>query len=331
MKKNEAYFELEELLKKWTSTSMGRRSFLKFAPLLIASCASVPKHRYREGDNSGQAVALTPLEERRMAEQVLPSMQKEYPPLRDTLLQNYVSSLGKRIVQANGLGGQPYNYSFQVVQTEQVNAFALPAGPVFITAPLLAMCDSEAELAGVIGHEIGHIKSRHTAERIYKQEKSKGKSIAYLLGGGVLGGVLGYGLGKLVCGSRDSACKSKAIQLGAAVGAGGATLVSQFAFMANSREDEMEADRVGFRTSVAAGFDKNHVGDFYEKLLNMEASKTRKTGLTRSFQDALSTHPPSKERVYQMKEMASQATGKGRLSSPSFDKARVRAVEIVTG
>lgn len=332
MDQREILKDLEVNLKEWTSTSMGRRSFLKAMPLLLASCAtSSLDHRYNEGDNSGQNVTLNPSDERRMAQQVLPSMAKEYPELRDREMQSYISKLGNRVVAANGLGGNPYNYSFRIVETGQINAFALPAGPVFITTPLLAMCDTESELAGVIGHEIGHIKSRHTAERIYRQERSKGKSIAYLLGGGVLGGVLGYGLGKLICARNDRACIAKTTQLGAVAGAGGASLIAKFGFMAHSREDELEADRVGFRTAVKAGFSKNHVGNFYEKLLEMEQSRGGQ-GKANSFADALSTHPPSVQRVQQVKKMAKDSTGfgRGRVSSSSFDRVREKAVRIVT-
>lgn len=329
----EVLLELEMNLREWTSTFVGRRSFLKAMPLLLVSCAtSNMNHRYNEGDNSGQAAALNPSDERRMAQQVLPSMQKQYPNLRDSEMQRYLSNLGNRIVAANGLGGNPYNYTFQVVETPQINAFALPAGPVFVTAPLLAICDTEAELAGVIGHEIGHIKARHTAERIYREESTKGKTIAYLLGGGVLGGVLGYGLGKLICAPRDRKCIAETTQLGVAAGAGGATLISKFGFMAHSREDELEADRVGFRTAVKAGFSKNYVGNFYEKLLEMESSRKDQGGVASSFTDALSTHPPSRQRVSQVKQMARETLGIGRgsVSSPSFDRMRRRAVELVT-
>jgi len=324
--------DLEETLSKWTSTPVGRRSFLQALPLLLASCATSGDHRYREGDNRGQSVNLNPQEERRMAEEVLPSMKKQYPPLKDSEMQRYISDLGGRVTSANNLNGNPYNYSFQVVDTEQINAFALPAGPVFITTPLIALCDTEAELAGVIGHEIGHIKARHTAERIYREENRKGRSVGYLIGGGVVGGLIGFGLGRLICSPRDRSCLARTTQLGAAAGAGGAMLISKFGFMAHSREDELEADRVGFKTSVQAGFSKDHVGRFYEKLLEMDQKEKSGRGITSSFSDALSTHPPSLQRVTQVKQMSTETVGFGRgtVSSNAFDRIRMKAVDIVT-
>ena len=311
---------------EWNSTLVGRRSFLKALPLLLAACSTAPQTRYREGDNSGQSVSLSPREERRMSQQVLPRIRKDYPPIKDPEIQSYISGLGQRIVAANGLGAGPYRYTFQVVETSQVNAFALPAGPIFVTTPLIAMADTEAELVGVVGHEVGHIKARHTAERIYKMERSKNKTIATLLGGGILGGVLGYGVGKLICASNDRRCKKKALQLGVAAGAAGGALISKYGFMAHSREDELEADRIGFKTSVKAGYSKEHVGDFYEKLLAMEEQSKHKTGIMSSLTDALSTHPPSRQRVQQMNAMVRETVGvgRGRVSSSDFDRIKAR-------
>ena len=123
---------------------------------------------------------------------------------------------------------------------------------MFVTAPLLAMADSEAELAGVIGHEIGHIQARHTAERMFVQKKSQNKSLLYSIGGAALGGLLGAGIGKLTCRQQDRECLKRAATYGAMAGAGGGLLITKYKFMANSREDEMEADRIGFRTAHGA-------------------------------------------------------------------------------
>lgn len=321
--------ELDKCLKELTSTSSGRRTFLKATPFLLAACASTPKTRYREGDNSGQAASLTVEQERKMTAEVLPKMKKDYPVLRDPQMQRYISNLGKKIVRANGLGGNPYNYNFTVVDVNYVNAFALPAGTVFVTTPLIAMADSEAELAGVVGHEIGHIKARHSAERMFAAQKAQSKTWLYALGGGLAGAALGYGVGKLICAPKDKKCLSKAATYGGAAGAGGGLLIQKYAFMANSREDEMEADRIGFRTSVKAGYDKDYVGRFYAKLLKME--QDRKNGgnaLMAAFADAMSTHPPSKERVVQMNEMARSSQGKGKVNSQEFSTIHKKAKAI---
>ncbi len=321
--------ELDKTLKELTSTSSGRRTFIKALPFLLAACASTPKTRYREGDNTGQEASLTVDQEKKMTAEVLPKMQKDYPKLNDSQMQSYISDLGQKIVQANNLNNNPYKYNFSVVDVNYINAFALPAGTVFVTTPLIAMAESEAELAGVVGHEIGHIQARHSAERMFAAEKAQSKSWLYAVGGGLAGAALGYGLGRLVCAPRDQKCLAKAATYGGAAGAGGGLLIQKYGFMANSREDEMEADRIGFRTSTKAGYDKDHVGLFYAKLLKME--QERQTGgnsITAAFADALSTHPPSQERVKQMKELAAQAFGRGSISSEDFSKIRQKASQI---
>ena len=137
-----------------------------------------------------------------------------------------------------------------------------------------------------------------------------------------MGAVVGYGAGTLLCRKNDKKCLRKSAELGAIAGFSGGLLIQKFAFMANSREDEMEADRIGFRTSVKSGYHKDYVGNFYETLLKMEqaAGKGKQNKFLASFADAMSTHPPSKERVQQMKQMASQQSGgKNKISSKEFE------------
>lgn len=327
---HQALKEFEKYLDEWNSTPMGRRTFLASMGVLMAACAAPEKTRHREGDNSGQETELTFADERKMTQEVLPQMRKDYPPLQNAQMQSYISGLGRKVVAANKLEGNPYSYNFTVVDVDYVNAFALPAGTVFVTAPLIAMADTEAELVGVIGHEVGHIQARHTAERMDKAKKEESKTWKYALGGGVLGGVLGYGLGKLTCPPKDNECMAKATQLGAAAGVGGGLLVQKYGFMANSREDEMEADRIGFRTSVAAGYDKDHVGLFYAKLLKMEQSRGQQNAVLQKVTDAMSTHPPSKERVAQMNQMAAQQakTANMIVSTKQFDEMKKLATQI---
>ena len=316
--------ELEVHLKTLTSTSMGRRTFLAAVPLMLAACATT-QHRGREGDNSGQEIPLTVSDERRMTKEAMAEMAKDYPPLQNSEVQLYVKGLGRRIVATNGLEANPYNYNFTVVGVNQVNAFALPAGTVFVTAPLIALAETEAELAGVVGHEIGHVKARHAAERLAKAKQEEGKGWLYGAGGGLLGAAAGFGLGRLLCPKGDGGCVAKATAAGVAAGVGGGLLIQKYQFMANSREDEMEADRVGFRTSVKTNYHKDHVGDFYAKLLRMEQSaKANRTPILSGLSDALSTHPPSEERVIQMRELSSTVTAPKNaiVNTKDFDRVR---------
>ena len=327
MNANESLEKLETSLRQLISTPHGRRIFITSMPILLAGCQT-RKTRHREGDNTGQSTSLTVQDEIKMSQEYLPQMRKEYPPVQDARLQRYMQDLGRKIATRSGNEGAPYGYNFTLAHAKGVNAFALPAGEVFVTTPLLAMAESEAELAGVVGHEIGHIKARHTAERIHKQKKSKSKSLLYGVGGAVLGGALGFGLGKLVCSKNDRACLARVAKYGALAGGAGGLLIQKFGFMANSREDEMEADRISFRTAVAAGYDKDHVGRFYNKLMAMEqqAKSQQARNALAPLADALSTHPPSIERVKQIQQMASQESKRSGAQINSREFLEVREI-----
>ncbi len=323
--KEQALEQLKSELDYLTSFQSGRRLFLQSIPLLLASCATVPQNRYNEGGNN-QATSLTIQDEMQMTKEYLPQMQKEYPAIPDSRLQNYINKVGGRIAAGSGNEGHPYHYNFTLVQAPMINAFALPAGTVFVTAPLLAMADSEAELAGVLGHEIGHVKSRHTAERIDQEKKSQSSSLLWGLGGGLIGGALGFGLGKLICRKDDKACLQRIALYGAAAGGAGGLLIQKFGFMAHSREDEMEADRISFRTSVASSYHKDHVGRFYNKLLDME-NQAKANGNQASLgliADAMSTHPPSTERVKQIAELVANEPLKANatINTREFNEAK---------
>lgn len=294
--------------------------------LLIAAfntaCAPTGSSRYREGSNVGQETPLTVADERRLTQEALPKILQDYPKANNPELQKYISDLGMKIVRANNLEGNPYSYSFTVVDVPNVNAFALPAGAVFVTTPLIAMAENEAELAGVVSHEIGHVVARHTAERMYAMEKAQNKTWMYATGGAVVGAAVGLGLGSVLF--DDASSRAKAAAIGGLLGAGGGLLAQKYGFLVNSREDEMEADRIGYRLAVGAGYDKDQVGRFYEKLLDMEKNAKRSgTPVLQSLSDAMSTHPPSDARVKQMKDLAANdPAGKGIVTSAGFSRAR---------
>lgn len=305
--------------------------FILLSLFVITSCAPTTSSRYREGSNVGQEAGMTVKDEERLTKEALPKMQKDYPPAKNQELQKYISALGMKIVKANNLEGNPYHYDFTAIDVAQVNAFAMPAGKVFVTAPLIAMATDEAELAGVVSHEIGHVVARHAAERMYAMEKENNKTWLFAAGGAVIGAAAGVGIGLLVCAQGDSECLANAALIGGAIGVGGGLLAQNYKFLVNSREDEMEADRIGFKLAVGAGYDKNQVGKFYERLLAME-KKANKGGdpITKSLSDALSTHPPSEERVQQMNELAKNnpSVKKGIVNTEDFNRAKQLAAKL---
>ena len=299
--------------------------------ILLVACAQKTSDRYREGDNAGQLAALTVEEEKKLTKEALTEMSKEYPPAKNQAIQAYINKIGQKIVQANKLNNNPYTYTFTVVDVPAVNAFAMPAGSVFMTAPIIAMAESEAEIAGVLGHEIGHVTARHTAERMYIAKKEEGKTWLFGGVGATLGGAAGYFLGNKLCQPKDTACRAKYALYGAGAGGVGGLMVQKYGFMKNSQEDELESDRVGFRYAANAGYDKNKVGDFYTKLAAMEKeAKKNQNAVLGWVSDAMASHPPSTERVKQSEEMKGLIkTSGGTTVTPEFLQMRKIAQEIV--
>lgn len=327
---NESYYFrlLDRELKQLNSTKHGRRAFIASLPFILQGCASKPveKTRYREGDNKGQSTELSVQDEIQMSNEYSPQMEREYPPTEDAYLQRYITDLGDKLVDDSNLRNKPYRYEFKVVESNMVNAFALPAGKVYVTRPLIKMTQSEAELAGVVGHEIGHIQARHTAERIDKAKKDQTKNILYGLGGVILGGATGFGLSRFLCAKEDRECIRRVTKYGALAGGAGALLISKFGFMAHGREDEMEADRIGYKVAVRSGFHKDYAGRFYWRLKEMEdRNKDNRQDVLAPLTDALSTHPPSDQRISQIREMISSTQGVGQIISTRFyERAKAR-------
>ena len=299
--------------------------------VFISACAKT-SDRYREGNNDGQKVALTVEEERKLTAEALPQMKKEYPPANNPELQAYINRMGQKIVNANRLNGNPYNYTFTVVDVPAINAFAMPAGSVFITTPIIAMAESEAEIAGVLGHEIGHVTARHTAERMYIEKQERNKTYALAGIGAAVMGAGGYYASKKFCDPKDLECKAKFIGGGAVVGGAGGLMIQKYRFMQNSQEDELESDRVGFKYAVAAGYNKNNIGDFYQKLYALESqSKQGQNAALSWVGDALASHPPSKSRVSQAQEMKNKTQTEGGVSStPEFLRMKKLAQDMVS-
>lgn len=300
--------------------------------LILTGCASkMSSDRYREGSNAGQKVELTVDQEKQLTKEALAEMQKDFPPVQNHELQAYIEELGQKIVRANNLNNHPYTYDFTAVDSSQINAFALPAGKVFITVPIIAMADTEAEVAGVLGHEIGHVVARHTAERMYVAKKEQGKTWLFGGLGAAIGGTAGYFLGKSLCQEDDTACRAKYTMYGAGGGAVGGLIVQKYGFMKNSQEDELESDRVGFRYAVKTGYDKKYVGDFYSKLAVMDKeAKKGQNSFMASLSDAMSSHPPSKARVKQAKEFQSLIKENGTIgSTEEFVRMKKIAQELM--
>jgi predicted Zn-dependent protease len=146
----------------------------------------------------------------------------------------HVEAVGERLLvalkqmYAEQLGGQPlpYEFSFTLLEDDNtVNAFALPGGPTFITEALYKRLETEGQLAGVMGHEIGHVVHRHGAERMAKQQLTQGLTGAAVMVAG------------------DPSAQQVA------------SMVGNFIMMSYGREDELECDAEGIELMVRAGYD----------------------------------------------------------------------------
>ena len=201
---------------------------------------------------------------------------------------SYVASIGRQL--AARAGGPKYPYTFSVANYRDLNAFALPGGPVWVNRGVLQAARSESQVAGVLAHEIAHIARRHAAEQI-----SKGVIANGLLG--LLGAVLGNTGG------------ARTAQTGAQVIAGGY-------LMKFSRDDEREADRVGVEILRRAGWDPRGLLEF------MEILRERAGRDPSSVEVFLSTHPSPAERVQQLRTLVSRAKGSGRRDSAAFQRVK---------
>jgi predicted Zn-dependent protease len=189
----------------------------------------------------------------------------------------YVADVTRRIAAATQMPNQPYRLT--VLDSPIVNAFALPGGYVYVTRGLLSLVDDEAELAGVVGHEIGHVIARHGAQR---------QTAA--LGASVLGAVVGAVVGNAA--------------LNQAVGLGGQGLIASY-----SRDQEYESDTLGVHYLAKAGYDPYAQGDFLAAMDENAKAEAIIAGQSASGQaNWLSSHPATPQRVAAARREA-QATG----------------------
>jgi predicted Zn-dependent protease len=226
---------------------------------------------------------VTPEQERKIAETEHPKILAQFGgEYADPAVKSYVTELVQALGKASAR--PDIEYRVTVLNTPVVNAFALPAGYLYTTRGLLALCGSEAELAGVMAHEIGHVTARHTAQRY-------GRSV---LAQGAAG----------LAGLLNSPLLQQAAQIG------GALWIQSF-----SREQEFQADELGVATLVKAGYDSRAMAGFLAKLqqyADLQAVLAgRKPGEADQF-NLFATHPRTAERVERAAEQAGHAGKKGR-------------------
>lgn len=223
------------------------------------------------------------IEEGRKAHQ---DVLKEYTALDDAKLQAYVTALGRKLAAQSHRS--ELEWHFTVLDSPEVNAFALPGGYVYVTRGILAYMENEADLAGVMGHEIGHVTARHGAQRATRQQNA--------------------GLGVLAATVLGAVLESRGVG-GAADIAGQVSQTVAAGYVANySREQELQADQLGAEYLARNHYDPRHMVDVIRVLKDQEqyaADQARAQGRQPSTGGGwLASHPSNEQRLQRIRDEA---------------------------
>ena len=230
------------------------------------------------GEN--QRVALTPEQEIALGQQGRQEIVAQMGGLHPSReLQAYVNQVGQRVLQQSQAAQSPYPFDFSLIDDPAtINAFALPGGQIFVTTGLLKALDAESQLAGVLGHEIGHVVARHGAEHLAKQQ---------------LGAMLVNAIG--VATSDDGRSGQQAAVI--------AQAVNQLVSLNYSRQDELESDRLGFEFMTEADYNPEGILELMQIFESAEAGG--------SPPEFLSTHPNPGNRITLLEETIQEAYPNG--------------------
>ncbi len=229
-------------------------------------------------------------------------------PLANPRLQAYVNDIGQRLAKQSHRAN--LTWTFTVLDSPDVNAFALPGGYVYITRGIMAYMDSEADLAGVIGHEIGHVTARHGAQRATRQQRA---------GAGVMAATVLGVLVEAVTGVQGAAQAANQVSSGIAAGN-----VASY-----SRDQELQADKLGAEYLSRVGYNPKNMVDVIGVLRDQErfaADNARAAG--KQVQEGgnwLASHPTNEQRLSQITTIA--AGYKGNFG----DDARARYLQAIDG
>lgn len=247
------------------------------------------------GDPS-QAV-MSASQERKLGETIIREIRHSGGFLNDPEVNGYLNDLGNRLVTA--VPGAPFDFEFFAMGDPTINAFALPGGYVGVNTGLILLCQSESELASVLAHEISHVTQHHIARSITNQKDAMLASLA--------------ALAAAVVASRSSSSNSGQMTQAAVASAQGMAMQMQINF---TRQNEQEADRIGFQRLDAAGFDVNAMASLMER---MQRATRFVEGTTPSY---LRDHPVTYERIADAQARAQGKPFRQVKDSPDFNMVR---------
>jgi len=280
-----------------TSSWLGKRAVVcAFALCLwIAPCALAQRTQVQAGWNF-----YSPQDDIQLGKQVASDAERQLPSCNAPKVDAYLTQLGLKLIAKLPSNGVQYPWEFHCVNDKEINAFALPGGYVFVNRGAIEASDDEAQLAGVMAHELAHVVLRHGTE-----EASKGQLAQGFVG--ILGAILGGNAGG-----------SLLTELGR-FSAGGVLL-------RNSRSAETQADVMGTQVLYDAGYDPRALAQFFEKI---EADSKGKNP-----PEFFSDHPNPEHRVERVQEEIQKLGGmpaKYEKDSPEFEaiKREVLALPVV--
>jgi predicted Zn-dependent protease len=260
---------------------MARRFLaLGVAPLALVGCV---------GTAGAIPSASTPITqtEAQMGAKYHPQFLAEFGGAMSGPQAAYVEQVGKNIAVQSGLGNARESFTVSLLNSPVHNAFAVPGGYIYTTRQLVTLMNNEAELAGVLGHEVGHVAARHSQRR---QKAAQRNSIL-----GMLGAV----------GSAVLLGNSELGRLGQEVAMG----ASQFFTLKFSRKQELEADDLGIQYLARAGYDRRAMGTVLASLAAQNALDARLQGRNAGVPEWASTHPDPASRVQGALAKAGAASG----------------------
>ncbi len=280
-------------------------TILLAAALLAAACGTPTVNPVSGKTERSVMDEATEIAEGKKAHEAV--LQEFGGALANPKLQAYVNDIGQRLAKQSHRAS--LQWTFTVLDSPDVNAFALPGGYVYITRGIMAYLDSEADLAGVIGHEIGHVTARHGAQRATRQQQA---------GAGVLAATV---LGVLLETVGVSGAAQAANQVSTGIAAG--------SIASYSRDQELQADKLGAEYLSRTGYDPKNMVDVIGVLKDQErfaADSARSAGKKApEGGNWLASHPSNDERLTQITQIA--AGYKGSFS----DDARARYYQALDG
>ena len=214
---------------------------------------------------------ISPQQEAQMGAQYAAEVNRQLPIVQTPAVHYYINQLGNSIAQRADQRG--IQYTFYVVNAPEVNAFAIPGGHIYLNRGLIERAENMSELAGVLGHEIGHVVERHGIEQMARMQNAQ----------------MAVNLGYVLLGRAPGGLEQVGLQLGAGA-----------FFARHSREAEFEADVVAINYLIASGIHPRGLATMFEKLI---AERNREPSRVEQW---FSTHPLSEDRIARVTQVISQ-------------------------